>query len=182
MAGAAWLSAQQTPLTQQPPLPPLVVPMPDVLKNYPPVTASRLTAPADGDWLMVRRTYDGWGYSPLDQITAANVRGLRPAWVFSTGVNSGHEAAPIVHGGVMFVSTPEHKVVAIDAKTGVLLWRYTKQVPEALWRRIPPRAASRSTATRSTSPPTTRCWWRSMPAPARKCGRRRWPRTRTATT
>ncbi len=146
-AGVSLKSAQQPvtqpPLTQQPPLPPLVVPMPEILKTYPPVTAERLLRPTDGDWPMIRRTYDGWGYSPLDQITAANVRELRPAWVFSTGVNSGHEAAPIVHGGVMFVSTPEHKVVAIDAKTGVLLWRYVKQVPEAL---IAPHPTTRGLA------------------------------------
>ena len=92
---------------------------------------------------MVRRTYDGWGYSPLDQITPANVGQLRPAWVFSTGVGSGHEAAPVVVNGVMFLSTPEHRVVAIDAKTGVLLWRYVKQVPEAL---IAPHPTSRGIA------------------------------------
>jgi alcohol dehydrogenase (cytochrome c) len=36
------------------------------LKEYKPVTAQRLLKPEDGDWLMLRRTYDGWGYSPLD--------------------------------------------------------------------------------------------------------------------
>ena len=100
------------------------------MKNYTTVTADRLTNPADGDWLMIRRTYDGWGYSPLDQITTANVSRLQPVWVFSTGVNSGHEAPPIVNNGVMFVSTPGHRVAAIDAKTGVLLWRYNKEVAE----------------------------------------------------
>jgi alcohol dehydrogenase (cytochrome c) len=113
-------------------LPPLRVPVPGILRDYSPVTAERLEHPADGDWLMIRRTYDGWGYSPLDQITTTNVDRLRPAWVFATGVISGHEAAPIVNNGVMFVSTPQHRVVAIDAKTGVLLWRYLKDVPEHL--------------------------------------------------
>ena len=113
-----------------PPQPPLVVPMPEILKNYSAVTADRLQKPADGDWLMIRRSYDGWGYSPLDQITPANVSRLEPAWVFSTGVSSGHEAAPIVNNGVMFFSTPLHRVVAIDAKTGTILWRYIKEVAE----------------------------------------------------
>jgi hypothetical protein len=36
-----------------------------------------LEKPADGDWLMWRRTFNGWGYSPLAQITPANVKGLR---------------------------------------------------------------------------------------------------------
>ena len=132
VAGALALALGVTLTTAQQPLPPVVAPMPALLKDYAPITAERLRQPADGDWPMVRRTYDGWGYSPLDQITPANVSRLTPAWVFSTGVNSGHEAAPIVASGVMFVSTPEHRVVAIDAKTGVLLWRYTKQVPDPL--------------------------------------------------
>ena len=60
-------------------------PTPAVLRNYQPVTAERLKRPEDGNWLMIRRTYDGWGYSPLDQITTDNVKRLRPVWVFSTG-------------------------------------------------------------------------------------------------
>src|SRR5438093_2023620 len=97
---------------------------------YRPVTAEMLKHPADGDWLMVRRTYDGWGYSPLDQITPANVARLQPAWVFATGVTNGHEAAPIVNNGVMFVATPGNQVIALDAKSGALLWRYRRQLPE----------------------------------------------------
>ena len=58
--------------------------MPAALQNYQPVTAERLRNPESGNWLMNRRTYDGWGYSPLDQITPANVGRLRPVWVFST--------------------------------------------------------------------------------------------------
>ncbi len=49
--------------------PQVVAPMPAVLRDYQPVTADRLKNPEDGNWLMIRRTYDGWGYSPLDQIT-----------------------------------------------------------------------------------------------------------------
>jgi alcohol dehydrogenase (cytochrome c) len=110
------------------PVPPPPVPL--VLQNYKPVTADQLKNPADADWLMIRRTYDGWGYSPLDQITPQNVTRLRPAWVLSTGVNNGHEAAPIVSSGVMFVGTPSGQVLAIDVKSGTLLWRYRRQFPE----------------------------------------------------
>jgi alcohol dehydrogenase (cytochrome c) len=112
----------------QPATPP--VPMPEVLRNYKPVTAERLKNPDDGDWLTVRRTYDGWGYSPLEEITPANVARLQPAWVFATGVTNGHEAPPMVNNGVMFVATPGNQVVAIDAKTGGLLWRYRRPLPE----------------------------------------------------
>ena len=77
---------------------------------------------------MVRRTYDGWGYTPLDQITPENVKSLRPVWVMSTGMNNGQEAAPIVNNGVMFVSTSYNQVMAIDAKAGNMLWRYTARL------------------------------------------------------
>lgn len=105
-------------------------PMPSVLQNYKPVTAERLKNPEESDWLMVRRTYNGWGYSPLNQITTANVSRLQPVWVFATGVANGHEAAPAVNNGVMFVATPSNQVIAIDAKTGTILWRYRTPPPE----------------------------------------------------
>ena len=101
-------------------------PVPLVLQNYKGVTSERLAKPEDGDWLMIRRTWDGWGYSPLEKITPANVTRLQPAWIFSTGVSSGHESAPLVNNGVMFVSTPGNQVIALDAKTGTLLWRYRR--------------------------------------------------------
>src|SRR6476660_3375832 len=94
--------------------PPLVVPLPAVLQNYQPVTPERLKNPEGSDWLMIRRTYDGWGYSPLDQITPDNVAKLRPVWVFSTGEARVHEAAPLVNNGVMFISTPQNQVIAIN--------------------------------------------------------------------
>lgn len=100
-----------------------------VLDDYKPVTTERLKNPADGDWLMIRRTWDGWGYSPLDKITPANVARLQPAWIFSTGVSSGHESAALVNNGVMFVATPGNQVIALDAKTGMLLWRFRRPLP-----------------------------------------------------
>src|SRR5580698_3497712 len=81
-------------------------PMPAILQNYQPVTAERLLKPEDGDWLMIRRTYDGWGYSPLDQITPANVARLRPVWGSTTNEGRAHEAAPVVNNGVLFITTP----------------------------------------------------------------------------
>jgi len=121
---------QQPPPAQPAAAPPPPLPMPAILKNYKPVTADRLKKPDDADWLTVRRTYDGWGYSPLQQITPQNVRGLQPVWVFSTGVTNGHEAPPMVNNGVMFVATPGNQVIAIEAKTGVLLWRYKRPLAD----------------------------------------------------
>jgi len=101
--------------------PPPQAPVPPVLQNYKTVTGDRLRNPEDANWLMVRRTYNGWGYSPLGQITPGNVKLLQPVWVLATGVNNGHEAAPIVNNGVMFVATPGNQVIAIDVRTGIIL-------------------------------------------------------------
>jgi alcohol dehydrogenase (cytochrome c) len=104
-------------------------PVPDVLRAYRPVTMERLKKPEPENWLMIRGTYDGWGYSPLDQITPANVSRLAPVWMMATGMERGHEAAPLVNQGVMFVSTPGNQVFAIEARSGRLLWRYRNPPP-----------------------------------------------------
>ena len=127
--GMALTLTMSAPRAQQPADPP-PAPTPEILLKYQPVTAERLKRPADGDWPMVRRTYDGWGYSPLDDITPRNVSRLQPAWVFSTGALNGHEAPPIVSNGVMFVATPGNQVIALDARTGARLWRYRRELPE----------------------------------------------------
>ena len=44
-------------------------------------------------------------------------------------MENGHEAPPVVVNGVMFVSTPGNQVIAINAKTGALLWRYRRPLP-----------------------------------------------------
>jgi len=131
-------------LQAQPPEPPgPPPPTPAVLRNYQPVTPERLKNPEDGNWLMIRRTYDGWGYSPLTQITPDNAARLRPVWIFSTAEPKVHEAAPLVNNGVMFVSTPNNQVIAIDAKSGNLLWRYRRIRPEGT---VVPHDTSRGVA------------------------------------
>src|SRR5688572_30908363 len=94
-----------TSLAQVPQVPSPQQPTAAVLQNYQPVTAERLKNPEPGNWLMIRRTYDGWGYSPLNQITTRNVSELKPVWGLLTGENRVHEAAPLVNNGVMFIST-----------------------------------------------------------------------------
>ena len=53
------------------------------LDKLTPVTDEMLRNPPPGDWLHWRRTYDGWGYSPLKQINRENVKDLKVAWTFS---------------------------------------------------------------------------------------------------
>ena len=100
--------------------------------GYTPVTDARLRKPEPRNWLMYRRNYAGWGYSPLDQITSQNVADLEPVWVFPTGVfDDHHQSPPVVNDGMMFVTTSA-QVIALDAKTGRLLWRYERELPEDL--------------------------------------------------
>jgi alcohol dehydrogenase (cytochrome c) len=81
---------------------------------------------------MIRRTYNGWGFSPLSQITAANVSTLQRVWMLDTGAINGHEAPPLVNDGVMFVATPGNQVIALEAVTGRVLWRYQRPLPEGV--------------------------------------------------
>ena len=100
--------------------------------EYKPVTDERLANPEPENWLQYRGNYKGWGYSPLDQITSANIGRLTPMWSYSTGKLEGHQAPPIVNGGMMFVSTPGNQVIALDAKSGNMLWTYKRELPEEL--------------------------------------------------
>src|SRR5262249_55932000 len=123
------VQTQTSPSGLQIPVQPPAAPPPAILNSYQKVTDDRLRHPSDADWLMVRRSYDGWGYSPLAEITAANVKRLQPVWMVSTGMNNGHQAPPIVNNGVMFVATSYNQVIALNAKSGEELWRYRSPSP-----------------------------------------------------
>jgi alcohol dehydrogenase (cytochrome c) len=100
--------------------------------SYAPVTDARLANPEASNWLQYRGNYQGWGYSPLAQITEKNVSKLKLAWAFSTGVQEGHQSPPVVNNGYMYVTTPGAQVIALDAKTGTEIWRYKKELPAEL--------------------------------------------------
>ena len=94
-----------------------------------PVTDAMLRAPAAGDWLMWRGNFGAWGYSPLTQITPANVGKLRLVW--SRGLPDGRqEGTPLIHDGVMYFPEPSDQIIAVDAKTGDLLWEYKRKIPD----------------------------------------------------
>lgn len=76
------------------------------------------------DWPLYGNTYDNQHFSPLTQINAGNVQQLTSAWTVETGRKGSFQATPIVHEGVMFVSLPFNDVLALDAATGIELWRY----------------------------------------------------------
>ena len=96
-----------------------------------PVTDADLENPSPDDWLMWRRTLDGWGYSPLDQINRENVGDLRMVW--SRGLRPGRQqGTPLVRDGVMFMPNPRDIIQAIDAETGDLIWEHRRDRPDDL--------------------------------------------------
>ena len=88
------------------------------MKNYVPVTDEMLRNPPAGDWLMARRVYQGTSYSPLNEITAANVKDLRLAWVWNMNEGGANQTMPLVHNGIMYLWNTGNIIQALDAKTG----------------------------------------------------------------
>jgi len=103
----------------------------DPMKNLRPVSADMLLHPDSNDWLMWRRTYDGFGFSPLKQITRDNVKDLRVAWTWSL-TSGATESTPIVHDGILYIWNFGDKVQALNAATGDLIWEYSRDLPEKL--------------------------------------------------
>ncbi|HEV3329937.1 MAG TPA: PQQ-binding-like beta-propeller repeat protein [Bryobacteraceae bacterium] len=91
------------------------------VKSYTNITDAMMRNPDPSDWLMLRHDYHASNYSPLNQITAQNVKELQLQWVWA--MNEGtNQPAPVVHNGVMFINNPGSMVQAIDARTGDLIW------------------------------------------------------------
>jgi alcohol dehydrogenase (cytochrome c) len=85
--------------------------------------------PDDGQWTMAAKDFASTRYSTLSRIDTGNVKNLKLAWTFSTGLTRGHEAAPLVVGDTMYVVTPwPNLLYALDLKNdGVLKWTYSPQ-------------------------------------------------------
>ena len=92
--------------------------------SFTPVTEAMLLDPDPADWINWRRTLDGWGYSPLDQIDTGNAHRLRLAWSWALSSEGRPEPNPLIYDGVLYVASPPGIVEALDAATGELLWRY----------------------------------------------------------
>jgi alcohol dehydrogenase (cytochrome c) len=92
--------------------------------NYVPVTDEMLRNPAPGDWLMVRRNYQGWSYSPLNQITRDNVKNLRLAWVWAMNEGGSSQPMPVAHNGILYLVHTGNTVQALNGRDGELIWEY----------------------------------------------------------
>ena len=99
--------------------------------SFVPVTDTMLQNPSPADWLMWRRTLDGWGYSPLDQISRKNVDQIRMVWTRALGPGL-QQGTPLVYDGVLYMPNPRDLIQAIDAVTGDLIWEYRRDLPDDL--------------------------------------------------
>jgi quinoprotein glucose dehydrogenase len=80
--------------------------------------------PPTAEWRVYGGSNASDRYSPLAEITPANVDQLEEAWRFDTGETGGFQVNPIVVHGVLYSPTPNHRVVALDAATGRLKWTF----------------------------------------------------------
>lgn len=94
-----------------------------------PVTDDMLLNPPAADWLMWRRTWDTYGFSPLDQINRDNVANLKEAYRVTLEPGS-NTPTPLVHDGVMFLLNGDDSLFAMDASTGHMLWSYQHNTAE----------------------------------------------------
>jgi alcohol dehydrogenase (cytochrome c) len=98
------------------------------------LAAAGLLAGQDGatreNWPHYLGTYQAWRYSALDQINRSNVAKLVPVFVFQTGDEKGGlQATPIVIDGVIYLSSSQNRVFAIDGATGKEIWQYRYELP-----------------------------------------------------
>jgi alcohol dehydrogenase (cytochrome c) len=98
------------------------------VRDFRPVTDEMLQQPSAADWLSWRRTLDGHGYSPLDQINRSNAHELKLAWVIAMHEGS-NQGTPLVHNGVMYLTHPGNVIQALDASNGELIWEYAYSFP-----------------------------------------------------
>jgi len=116
------MAAMEARAAQEAAPPPQGLTVKGTVKNYVDVTDDMLTHPVDGEWLMYRRNYQGWSFSPLKQITPDNVKNLTLKWAWNMNEGGASQVTPIVHAGVMFLSNTSNTVQALDARTGELIW------------------------------------------------------------
>ncbi|MFW6202290.1 MAG: pyrroloquinoline quinone-dependent dehydrogenase, partial [Gemmatimonadota bacterium] len=87
---------------------------------------------AGEDWPTHGGAYSNQRYSTLSQIDRENVSRLAPAWVHQTGVPAAFETTPLVVGNTMYLTTPESRVLALNAATGRKLWEFVPEMEEAV--------------------------------------------------
>ena len=101
-------------------------------KLYPRYVTDDMLLNADKDannWLHYGRDYQSTRYSPLTAINRGNITKLRPVWNLSFGVLEGQDSEAIAVNGMIYVTTSFSKVIAVDAATGQVAWKYERELP-----------------------------------------------------
>jgi hypothetical protein len=134
-----------------------------------------------GNWLTHHGDYAGHRHSQLAELTPVNIAELKPAWVYQSREAGKWECTPLVIDGIIYITERPNIVTALDARTGRVCGltdgRCPPTFPAAAVRST---AASRSWATRCSSPPSMLMSSASTPTPATNGGMSPWPTTKTA--
>ena len=85
-----------------------------------------------GSWLMYSGNYSAHRFSPLAQLTPANVGNLRLKWIYQSRESGRFETSPVVADGVMYITESPTDVTALDLRTGRRLWRWQRSMPKDL--------------------------------------------------
>ncbi len=93
------------------------------------VTDAMIAAAAGEEWLTYGRDYAEERFSPLSQVDDKSVGKLGLAWFADLDTARGQEGTPLMHDGVLYVTSAWSKVYAYDARTGQLKWSYDPKVP-----------------------------------------------------
>src|ERR1700738_1721240 len=96
---------------------------PDIVAGTPGSTGAQ-----DGQWLTYSGSSSSHRFSPLTQISSANVGRLRPVWVYQPPGTGSLETTPVVAGGVMYVTSGPTNVAALDLKSGKPIWEWTRPI------------------------------------------------------
>lgn len=104
---------------------------PSAIEKSPGVSAKDIIQADSSSWLSHGRTYSEQRHSPLARISKDNVSNLGLAWSYDLGTSRGIEATPIVHDGIIYVTSTWNMVHAIDARSGEVLWTFDPVVDKA---------------------------------------------------
>jgi alcohol dehydrogenase (cytochrome c) len=100
-----------------------------------PVSAEMLLEPQSSRsdvWLQYGGDYSNNRHSPINALSPENVDNLEFAWGFPSGTTGQFAVSPVVYDGIMYVTTSYNRLIALDATSGEMFWRYDHQLPADL--------------------------------------------------
>ncbi len=100
-----------------------------------PVSAEMLLEPQSSRsdvWLQYGGDYSNNRHSPINALSPENIDNLKFAWGFPSGTTGQFAVSPVVYDGIMYVTTSYNRLIALDATSGEMFWRYDHQLPADL--------------------------------------------------